>query len=213
MLERAREESGRVLPAGPRRQRAGGLSVEPHHLLPQLRTPRCPSSANTGWPARTRKGWPWSRSIDRKNNRVDFKVVEGPDVIGNPTEATTSRGDTRCLLCRAGGEGRSCPMLAAMERTNGSQPTLTAVVSGSPKAKAASDTSPPIPNFDLAILYNMPSTEQTQLSSCKLSTDLPVPNLSSRRPDEPIDPATTWSPSWTHLASRRMGSSSSTPAN
>ena len=24
-------------------------------------TPRCPSSASTGWPARTRKRWPWSR--------------------------------------------------------------------------------------------------------------------------------------------------------
>ena len=30
---------------------------------------------------------------------VDFKVVEGLDVTGDPAEATTSRGDTRCLLC------------------------------------------------------------------------------------------------------------------
>ena len=37
--------------------------------------------------------------IDRDNNRVNFKVVEGPDVTGNPAQATTSRGDTRCLLC------------------------------------------------------------------------------------------------------------------
>ena len=37
--------------------------------------------------------------VDRENQRVDFKVVEGPQVTGNPGEATTSRGDTRCLLC------------------------------------------------------------------------------------------------------------------
>ena len=37
--------------------------------------------------------------IDRENQRVDFKVVEGPNVTGNPAEATTSRGDTKCLLC------------------------------------------------------------------------------------------------------------------
>ncbi len=37
--------------------------------------------------------------IDNERSRVDFAVVEGPDVVGNPAEATTSRGDTRCLLC------------------------------------------------------------------------------------------------------------------
>ena len=37
--------------------------------------------------------------IDRNDNRVDFKVVEGPNVTGDPAEATTSRGDTKCLLC------------------------------------------------------------------------------------------------------------------
>ena len=37
--------------------------------------------------------------IDRGKNRVDFEVVEGSDVTGNPTQATTSRGDTKCLLC------------------------------------------------------------------------------------------------------------------
>ena len=37
--------------------------------------------------------------VDRKNQRVDFEVAEGPNVTGNPAEATTSRGDTRCLLC------------------------------------------------------------------------------------------------------------------
>ena len=27
--------------------------------------------------------------LDRENNRVDFKVVEGPNVSGDPAEATT----------------------------------------------------------------------------------------------------------------------------
>ena len=37
--------------------------------------------------------------IDHDAKLVDFKVVEGLDVTGDPAEATTSRGDTRCLLC------------------------------------------------------------------------------------------------------------------
>ena len=37
--------------------------------------------------------------LDQENHRVDFRVVEGPGVTGNPAEATTSRGDTKCLLC------------------------------------------------------------------------------------------------------------------
>ena len=37
--------------------------------------------------------------IDRENNSVDFEVVEGPGISGDPAEATTSRGDTKCLLC------------------------------------------------------------------------------------------------------------------
>jgi len=38
--------------------------------------------------------------LDRANKRVDFEVVEGKDVTGDPAEATTSRGDAVCLLCK-----------------------------------------------------------------------------------------------------------------
>ena len=38
--------------------------------------------------------------IEREGLRVDFRVVEGADVSGDPSEATTSGGDTRCLFCR-----------------------------------------------------------------------------------------------------------------
>ena len=37
--------------------------------------------------------------LNRTDGRVDFRVAEGPDVAARPEEATTSRGDTRCLLC------------------------------------------------------------------------------------------------------------------
>src|SRR5690606_660049 len=38
--------------------------------------------------------------VDREAKHVDFDVVEGEGVTGDPAEATTSRGDTVCLLCR-----------------------------------------------------------------------------------------------------------------
>lgn len=37
--------------------------------------------------------------VDSNTNAVDFRVVEGPDIAGDPARATTARGDTRCLLC------------------------------------------------------------------------------------------------------------------
>ena len=63
--------------------------------------------------------------IDRKNNRVGFKVVEGPDVIGNPTEATTSRGDTKCLLC---GQVVKAAQVHDVGRAGDMDAKLTAVV-------------------------------------------------------------------------------------
>lgn len=38
--------------------------------------------------------------IDSVGKRVDFAAVSGANVTGDPSEATTSRGDTQCLLCR-----------------------------------------------------------------------------------------------------------------
>ena len=37
--------------------------------------------------------------IDREAKRVDFRVVQGNDVSGDPALGTISRGDARCLLC------------------------------------------------------------------------------------------------------------------
>ena len=52
--------AGRVLPPGPRRQRTGGLPLEPHHPMSQTAKPRCPLFASTGWHTKTRKGLPWN---------------------------------------------------------------------------------------------------------------------------------------------------------
>jgi adenine-specific DNA methylase len=37
--------------------------------------------------------------VDQGTRTVEFRIVEGTNVNGDPGEATTSRGDTRCLVC------------------------------------------------------------------------------------------------------------------
>ena len=98
MLEKAREELAEFYPPDP------DGSVPVAYLW--SRTIPCPSCKaempliRQYWLARKdKKKVALEPVIDRENNYVDFKVVEGPDVAGNPSEATTSRGDTRCLLC------------------------------------------------------------------------------------------------------------------
>ena len=94
--------------------------MEPHHSLPQL--PCRDALIRQYWLARKdKKKVALEPVIDRKNNRVEFRVVEGPNVTGNPAEATTSRGDTRCLLC-----GQT--VKAADVRKQGRQGNLSAVL-------------------------------------------------------------------------------------
>ena len=98
MLVRAREELAEFYP------------LEPDGSVPIAylwsRTIPCPSChaemplIRQYWLARKdRKKVALEPVIDRENNRIDFRVVEGPDVTGDPAQATTSRGDTKCLLC------------------------------------------------------------------------------------------------------------------
>ena len=98
MLEKAREELAEFYPLDP----DGSIPVA--YLW--SRTIPCPSChaemplIRKYWLARKdKKKVALEPVLDRENNRVDFKVVEGPNVTGNPTEATTSGGDTKCLLC------------------------------------------------------------------------------------------------------------------
>ena len=98
MLEKAREELKEFYPA----DSDGSIPVA--YLW--SRTIPCPSCdaemplIRQYWLARkSKKRVALKPVIDRDNRRVDFEVVEGPDVTGDPAEATTSRGDTKCLLC------------------------------------------------------------------------------------------------------------------
>jgi putative DNA methylase len=98
MLERAREELAEFYPQDP------DGSVPVAYLW--SRTVPCPNCGaempliRQYWLARTDKKKVALRPVlDLKHKRVDFDVVEGANVTGDPGEATTSRGDTLCLLC------------------------------------------------------------------------------------------------------------------
>ena len=99
MLERAREELAEYYPPDP------DGSVPVAYLW--SRTVPCPNCGaempliRQYWLARKdKKKVALKPVIDRENKRVDFEVVEGEKVTGDPAQATTSRGDTLCLLCR-----------------------------------------------------------------------------------------------------------------
>ena len=98
MLEKAREELVEFYPPDP------DGSVPVAYLW--SRTIPCPNCdaemplIRQYWLARKdKKKVALEPVIDRDRKRVNFRVVEGTNVIGDPAEATTSRGDTRCLLC------------------------------------------------------------------------------------------------------------------
>ena len=130
MLERARQELAEFYPSDP------DGSVPVAYLW--SRTIPCPNChaemplIRQYWLARKpNKRVALKPVIDRHNNRVEFEVVEGPNVAGDPARATTSRGDTRCLLCnqvikgadvrRMAAEGKmSAAMTAVVLRTAGS---------------------------------------------------------------------------------------------
>ena len=128
MLEKARNELSEFYPPDP------DGSVPAAYLW--SRTIPCPSCRadmpliRQYWLARKKnKQVALKPTIDRENNRVDFKVVEGPNVTGDPAEATTSAGDSRCLICgqvvkaariRAlGWEGRILACLTSVVLTSG----------------------------------------------------------------------------------------------
>ena len=98
MLERAREELAEFYPSD-----ADGSAPVAYLWSRTVPCPNCDAEMpliRQYWLARKpKKKVALQPVIDRDNNRVDFEVVEGPDVTGNPALATTSRGDTKCLLC------------------------------------------------------------------------------------------------------------------
>ncbi len=99
MLERARAELAPYYPPDP------DGSVPVAYLW--SRTIPCPNCGaempliRQYWLARKdKKKVALQPVVDRANKRVDFRIVEGAEVTGDPAEATTTRGDTLCLVCR-----------------------------------------------------------------------------------------------------------------
>jgi adenine-specific DNA methylase len=99
MLEKARKELAQFYPPDP------DGSVPVAYLW--SRTVPCPNCA--GEMPLIRQYWLARKSskkialkpvIDRDAKRVDFEVVTGEGVTDDPGDATTSRGDSVCLLCR-----------------------------------------------------------------------------------------------------------------
>ena len=108
MLERAREELAEFYPPDPTaacRWPTCGAAPSPAPTA----APRCPSSASTGSPARTSKKVALEPVLDRENNRVDFKVVEGPNVTGDPADGHHLPRRHQVPALRAGGEGSANP--------------------------------------------------------------------------------------------------------
>ena len=115
--------------------------------------------------------------IDQGKQRVGFGVVEGLDVTGNPAEATTSRGDTRCLLC---GQVVKAKTIKEKGQTSGFGDLLTAVVMRTPGKSGKhyrTATEEDLRNFRKArrILDRIVQSNTDELS--------PIP-------DEPINPET-----------------------
>jgi adenine-specific DNA methylase len=74
--------------------------------------------------------------IDRTNppGRVDFRVVEGEGVTGDPGEATTALGDILCLLCRQAAKGAQVRAAAKLGKMSAAMTSV--VLPGSRGGKA-----------------------------------------------------------------------------
>ena len=176
ILERAREELAEFYPADP------DGSVPVAYLW--SRTIPCPS-CHADMPL-IRQYWlvrkPNKRValqpvIDGDRKSVDFRVVEGADVTGSPGQATTSRGDTRCLLCGQVVKGADVRALSVGGELGAA---MTAVVSSADgrQGKAYRADTPGDSDAFRAAVQRLQAAESSHVG------DLPLV------PDEPIDPRT-----------------------
>ena len=115
--------------------------------------------------------------IDRENQRVDFKVVTDHNIIGDPAEATTSRGDTRCLLCGQVLKGVDVRKLSSEGKMSS---VMTAVVLRGVNNHGKRYRSP----TPRDLVACEAATERLELLRALHRDDL------SLVPDEPIDPKT-----------------------
>ena len=176
MLEKAREELAEFYPPDP------DGSVPVAYLW--SRTIPCPNCTaempliRQYWLARKdKKKVALEPVIDRENNRVDFKVVEGPDVTGDPAEATTTRGDTRCLLCGQIVKGSDIRRLSSEEKMSAAMTSVVLENHGHVGKRYRSDNARDPLAFDRA------SQSLANQASSQLQNFTPIP-------DEPIAPDT-----------------------
>lgn len=176
MLERAREELADLYPPDP------DGSVPVAYLW--SRTVPCPSCAadmpliRQYWLARKdKKKVALKPVVDHEAKTVDFEVVEGPYVTGDPGEATTSRGDTRCLVCS---QVVKATYVREAARNGKMGATLTAVVLASEGREGKTYRA------------DAPADETTfQTAAARLSSiEEQHTGELSVIPDEPIDPST-----------------------
>lgn len=99
IVGRARAELGELYPAEP----DGSTAV----AFLWSRTVPCPNCGadmplvRQYWLARKeKKSVALKATVDPSGKKIVFTVVEGNAITGDPAEATTSRGDTLCLICR-----------------------------------------------------------------------------------------------------------------
>ena len=174
MLERARVQLAEFYPPDP------DGSVPVAYLW--SRTIPCPNCGaempliRQYWLARKdRKKVALEPVLDRENNRVDFKVVEGPNVTGDPAVATTSRGDTRCLLCEQVVKAARIRELGCEGRIGA---TLTSVVLTSSEAQGKSyraDT-PDDARAYVAAVERLATVERAHEGDIQLIPDEPLAN-------------------------------------
>ena len=173
MLERAREQLAEFYPPDP------DGSVPVAYLW--SRTIPCPACnaemplIRQYWLARRPKRKVALKPVpDWDNNRVDFEVVEGSNVTGDPAQATSSRGDARCLLCQQVVKAARIRELGWEGRMRS---TLTSVVlSGneSPGKRYRSDTPTDVHAY-LVAADSLADLEQSDSGEFSLSPDEPIP--------------------------------------
>ena len=174
VLERARGELAEFYPRDP------DGSVPVAYLW--SRTISCPSChmemplLRQYWLARqTNKRVALEPVIDRHGGHVDFRVVKGEAVTGRPEQATTSRGDTRCLACGQVVKGVDVRRLAMNGEIGAA---MTAVVlsteaAGGKRYRADAEED--------RVAYHA-AAERLRVLATTHHGDLPL------IPDEPIDP-------------------------
>ena len=174
MLARAREELAEFYPPDP----DGSVPV----AFLWSRTIPCPSCdaemplIRQYWLARrANKRVALKPVVDRENKRVDFEVVEGADVAGDPADATTSRGDTKCLLC---GQVAKAAAIRHRAQLAGFGEILTAVVTTTPGQQGKHYRS-----------VNQEDRHRVLAAKEVFSNEHTFGDYTTV-PDEPIDPAT-----------------------